>query len=89
MNGGDPLYKLLLALLHEGLGVLAGYLMVIRGGPLLGALLLAVPFLLGRVLERLVEAERIGGAKGWLAYGLGAYLASWLLSWTYFYNYPA
>jgi len=85
---GEPEYKLAMALLHEGLGVLAGYLMATHGGAILGVLLLALPFLLGRVLEMRLEPERIGGAKGWLAYGLGAYLAAWLLAWTYFYNYP-
>ncbi|WP_457619421.1 hypothetical protein [Methanopyrus sp.] len=83
---GEPEYKLMLAVIHQGLGVLAGYLCATRYSGILVVILLILPFALGRILERLLERERIGGAKGWLAYGLGAYLSTWILTWTYFIN---
>jgi len=83
---GEPEYKLALAAVHQGLGILAGYLCATRYSIVLVMALLILPFALGRVLERLLERERIGGAKGWIAYGLGAYLSAWMLAWTYFIN---
>ena len=83
---GEPEYKLALASVHQALGVLAGYLCATRYSVALVVALLILPFALGRVLERLLEREHIGGAKGWMAYGLGAYLSAWMLAWTYFIN---
>ncbi|WP_456435873.1 hypothetical protein [Methanopyrus sp.] len=83
---GEPEYKLVLAAVHQGLGVLAGYLCATRYSIVLAMVLLILPFALGRVLERLLDRECIGGAKGWMAYSLGAYLSAWILAWTYFIN---